>query len=464
MPSSNFEILLDAIEKIILYLGRPLVQVQLIAIVVSMIIAWLLSGVIRVAINKWFITGIDATHAALDEDVDKPHLLFRDILEVCKGIAFPILGLVIVSIAQSNLATRGFLVGLLTSFIAFLWLYLSYRLVISIAYQLFARKTVRRYHYRLLGPLFTIFVIVQVMSTLVNLNQLSGVILIELYENPLTLGALLLATIGLYFWIDVVLGLEEMTHRGITRYTNVNSGVSEAVLTIGRYILVGAGLLFSLNTIGIDQTTIAAITGGLSVGVGFALQSVLGNFISGILLLFEQSLRPGDVISIDGEISRVKNLSIRATIVETIDNVEKIIPNETFLTSTVTTYSRSSDLIRLLIPLEVNEETATPQFVQEVLNVISQHEEVLSDPPAEVLMTGFGDTSVLYHVAVWIHDAMKSEDVTTDLNRMIWEMYPNHGFGNSTPQRNLHILHIPWRTESDGNENSEIGDAIINGN
>jgi small-conductance mechanosensitive channel len=460
MPNSNLEILFEPIEKILLYLERPLIQVQLIVIVASIVAAWFLSEIFRVAINKWFVADIDAKHAALD---DKPHLFFRAVLEICKSIALPVLGIVIIGIAQGNMVARGFLVGLLTSSMAFLWLYLLYRLIISIIYQLLERKTARRYHYRLLGPLFVIFVAIQFLATLVDLNKFFGIALIELYDNPLTLGMLLLATIGFYFWTDIVLALEEISHYGITRYTNINPSVSEAVLTIGRYILVGVGLIFSLNTIGVDQTTIAAITGGLSVGVGFALESVLSNFISGILLLFEQSLRPGDVIKVDDEICRVRNLNIRATVVETIDNVEKIIPNNTFLTSVITNFSRSKNPVEVEIPLEVNEETATPQFVHELFNIIYQHELVLADPPPVVLMTGFGDTSVLYRIEVQIEDAMKSEKVITDLNRMIWEMYPAHGFGNSTPQRNLHILHVPWQTESDGNENSEIGNAINNG-
>ena len=110
----------------------------------------------------------------------------------------------------------------------------------------------------------------------------------------------------------------------------------------------------ALSTLGFNLSALALIGGGLSVGIGFGLQELIANFISGILLLFEQSLRLGDIIEVDGQRGTVSQLRMRATVLRTIDNVEVFVPNKTLLTSTVATYTHSDRVVRRIIPVGVS--------------------------------------------------------------------------------------------------------------
>lgn len=120
------------------------------------------------------------------------------------------------------------------------------------------------------------------------------------------------------------------------------------------------------GTLGVNLTSLALIGTGLSVGIGFGLQQIIANFISGIVLLFEQSLRPGDVVEVNNQVGTVEKLNIRSTIIRTNDNVEIIVPNETFLTSQLTTYTKSDPLVRVSVPVGVGYDS-NPKQVQQIL-------------------------------------------------------------------------------------------------
>jgi small-conductance mechanosensitive channel len=129
--------------------------------------------------------------------------------------------------------------------------------------------------------------------------------------------------------------------------------------------------------VGIRGTAFAAITGGLSVGIGFGLQQVVGNFISGILLLFEGALRPGDIISVEGEVSEVKRMGIRAITVRVLrDNSEKIIPNQMFFTKEVTTYTGSDRLTARTIQVKTKSKSDPQLVISLLLQIAAQYPNV----------------------------------------------------------------------------------------
>ncbi|MDM8527308.1 mechanosensitive ion channel [Anaerolineales bacterium HSG24] len=440
MPDySNFNVLLDPFLKIMLYLGRAAVQRQLITIAVILVAAGFISQAIGVGIKRFVVPRIERSLAGRLQAFLKHGLL------IITDIAFPMMSLYATDYVRNQFIAEGELYGLLNNLYFLLWILFIYRLCISLFYQIFGKKAIRGYHYRILGPLFALYVFAYILLDLVDIYQVYNLELLKFSESdtPLTLGALFLSTIGLYFWINLVLGVENFIQHLGKRYTAIPPGTIEAVLTPIRYILILTGVVMAFTNLGLNENTIAAITGGLSVGIGFGLQEVLTNFISGILLLFEQSLRPGDVISIDGEIGEVKKMSIRSTTIQTLNNVELIVPNQTFFTSTVTTYTQSSKVVRILIPMEVSEDTAKPEFMDYLLDLANKHPLIESEPEPSVLATGFGDSSVTYNIAVWVHDPLNIEQIMSDMNKVIWAGYDEHGFANSTPERNLNVLSVP---------------------
>jgi potassium efflux system protein len=144
----------------------------------------------------------------------------------------------------------------------------------------------------------------------------------------------------------------------------------------------------------LSQTTVAAVTGGLSVGIGFGLREVLGNFISGTFMLFERSLRPGDIVEVDQQIGTVEKLSVRSTTLRTLDNEEIVIPNSSFFTDSLKSFTGTDDKVRFSVVVMANG-LNDPERVSRVLHGVAlEHPEVLNDPPPDAWVEDqFGTTS-----------------------------------------------------------------------
>ncbi|MBK8047771.1 MAG: mechanosensitive ion channel [Anaerolineales bacterium] len=206
-----------------------------------------------------------------------------------------------------------------------------------------------------------------------------------------------------------------------------------------RYGLITLGLIVLFRVIGLNAATVAAITGGLSIGVGFALQDVLKNFLGGIILLFEGTVRPGDWVDIGGTEGEVETLSIRSTVVKTFDNVEYIVPNQNWLNSVVTTYTRSSRRVRTRIPIGVSYDSDVRQVQKLLIDTALSHPLVLKDPAPGAALVNFGDSSVDFIVLVWVEDAKIKGKVAGELRFMIWDAFKANGIEIPYPQRDLHI-------------------------
>jgi potassium efflux system protein len=206
--------------------------------------------------------------------------------------------------------------------------------------------------------------------------------------------------------------------------------------------LIGLGIVVILGYVGVNATALAAITGGLSVGIGFGLKEVISNFVSGIWLLFEGALKPGDIISVDGQMSQVKRLGVRATTVQVMrDNSEEIIPNQTFFTQNVTTFTGSDRLVcrHLKVGASYN---CDPQKVMDILlQVVDQHPGVLKVPSPSAVFIGFGDSSLDFELSFWLDDPLPQigKTITSELGCAIWKAFAENGIEIPFPQQDIHI-------------------------
>ena len=424
----NFAPLYDFFTKILIFLDRPSVRLQLLAILLAILLAWFLKKVLESRIEKL--------------QLQLPNYLehhAKRLFIILNYVKFPLLGLMALWITRQLLLSQGLLIGLITKAETLFWAWLFYRFFLGILYAVFGQSMVSRYHYRLYAPLFTLYVIIQILSYLTNLDSLKGVVLTSFFANALTIGSLFNAIIGLYLWVGVLSGTQDLLYLMLTKRTNAQPGVVEAALTSSRYILIILGIIVVLGQLGLNPTTVAAITGGLSVGIGFSLQEIMGNFISGILLFFEGALKPGDVVEVDGEITVVKRVSIRATTVQTFNHVEKIVPNQKFLTSSVVTYTGSDRISRYLIPVGVSYNSEPEQVIEILLKVAKEHPDVLKKPKPVVFFIGFGDSSINFELSVWLDNPITRKRVTSELNQAIWQAFAHNNIEIPFPQRDLHI-------------------------
>ena len=222
--------------------------------------------------------------------------------------------------------------------------------------------------------------------------------------------------------------------------SHVDVGVRHAVGAIVRYVVVSLGLIVILQTAGINLSTLTVLFGALGVGVGFGLQSITNNFVSGIILLLERPIKVGDRIEVGEVHGDVVNISPRATTIVTNDNIAIIVPNADFISSKVVNWSYTNRDVRFNFPVGVSYSSDPEQVRIVLLNVARAHPGVLKDPPPTVLFHEFGDSSLNFILRVWTREFATIPSVLrSELNLAISRAFKEQGIEIPFPQRDIHI-------------------------
>ncbi len=236
--------------------------------------------------------------------------------------------------------------------------------------------------------------------------------------------------------------------RFLIRRLGMAPGVVNSLSTLSYYIMLCLLALVALSSAGINMSQIALIFGALSVGIGFGLQTIANNFVSGIILLTERSIKVGDLVQFeDGTIGVVKKINIRSTVIRTFDALEIIVPNSEFISQRISTWTYDDDWRRILIPFGVAYGT-DPEKVKEVATKAARsvpitHED--ADHPVRVRFLGFGDSSLDFELAVWIRQSEVNRAMTgikSDYYYALYKALTEAGIEIPFPQRDIHLRSI----------------------
>jgi small-conductance mechanosensitive channel len=207
--------------------------------------------------------------------------------------------------------------------------------------------------------------------------------------------------------------------------------------------LIGLAILIGINSLGINLTALAVVGGALGLGAGFGLQKVISNMVSGVVLLLDQSIRPGDVISVSGTYGWVTALGGRYVSVVTRDGVEHLIPNETLISERVENWTHTNSHTRLKIPVRVHYDTDVHQAIEICERAACQTERVLGEPECKCLFVAFGENGLELEVRIWIGDAHNGvQNVKSAVLLRIWEMFREAGIRVPYPQRDVTVRSI----------------------
>jgi small-conductance mechanosensitive channel len=207
-----------------------------------------------------------------------------------------------------------------------------------------------------------------------------------------------------------------------------------------KIVLVTIAVVVALSSVGIDLTAFALFSGAVGVGIGFGLQKVVANLISGVILLLDRSVKPGDVIGVGNSYGWIDSLGARYVSVVTDDGIEHLIPNEDLITNRVENWSYSNDLVCMKIAVGIAYDSDLRQAMRVCLDAARATPRVLDQPPPECLVTGFGDSSVDLELDVWIRDPINgTTNVKSEVLLNVWDRFHEHGIEIPFPQRDLHI-------------------------
>jgi small-conductance mechanosensitive channel len=224
-------------------------------------------------------------------------------------------------------------------------------------------------------------------------------------------------------------------------HLQLGRGLPNALSSLLHYCLLTAGFLLALTVLGVDLTKITILAGALGVGIGFGLQSVVNNFVSGALLLFERKINVGDAVQIGDVAGRVQQMGMRACTVRTWEGAEVIVPNASLTADKVTNWTLSDRLRRIDVAVGVAYGTA-PDTVQDLmLGVARAHKLVLAEPAPVALFLGFGESALRFEMQVWTSQFERWVQIRSDLNTALYEALRGAGIEIPYPQREVRLRH-----------------------
>jgi small-conductance mechanosensitive channel len=245
-------------------------------------------------------------------------------------------------------------------------------------------------------------------------------------------------SLAVLLWVATMAG--RLLERRITTLPNLTPSLQVLLSKLLKIVFVTLAVIVALNSVGIDLTAFAVFTGALGVGIGFGLQKPMSNFVSGVMLLLDKSVKPGDVISVGESYGWVSSLGARYVAVVTRDGTEYLIPNEDLITHQVVNWSHTDSHVRLKIPIGISYNADVRKARALCLEAAAETPRVLKQPASVCLLLGFGDSSVELELRIWIQDPKNGvRNVKSDVLLLVWDKFHANGIEIPFPQRDLHL-------------------------
>lgn len=226
---------------------------------------------------------------------------------------------------------------------------------------------------------------------------------------------------------------------GILKTKGMDSGVRDSIEKFTRYLSIAMGILFSLDNLGVSINSLVAIGAVLMVGIGFGLQNIAQNFISGIIILIERPIKVGDIIRVGSSSGRVIDIRVRSSIIQTRDEVSIILPNSKLISEEVISDSYSGQRIRQHVHVGVAYGTDVEKVKLLLCQSAESHEKVLKDPPPNAIFENFGDSSLDFDLRFWCTDIWGMEKTSSDIRCNIAAIFKENNIEIPFPQRDLNF-------------------------
>jgi small-conductance mechanosensitive channel len=245
-------------------------------------------------------------------------------------------------------------------------------------------------------------------------------------------------SLAMLLWVATI--GSNLFERRVTRFSEITPRARVLLGKLLKTTLVTLAVVLSLTSIGVDLTTFALFTGALGVGLGLGLQRTVSNLFSGIVLLLDRSIKPGDVIEVGGTYGWVSSLGARYVSVETRDGTEYLIPNEDIITHQVVNWSHKSDRVRLKVPVRVPHDSDLDQALALMREAASLPERVVAVPAPNALIMALGETAIELELRFWIEDAQNGvHNVKSQVLYEIWRLFRQEGIQIPYPKRDLYV-------------------------
>jgi small-conductance mechanosensitive channel len=264
--------------------------------------------------------------------------------------------------------------------------------------------------------------------------------LLKLGDSNVTLASLFVFILIITLVLLSELILRRYFIRQVLQRTHLQPSMQYAVGKIAGYIFLALGFYIALKVVGIDLSSLAFIAGAIGVGLGFGLQNIISNFVSGLIILAERPISIGDRVELGEVAGIVTKINLRSTNIVTNDNITIIVPNSDFITNKVTNWSYGDPKVRIRVPIGVAYGTDPERLKTLLLEVAAEHPKVLGEPVAQVFFIAFGDSSLNFELGVWTTEMTSAPRLfRSELNYAIERKLRANQIEVPFPQRDLHL-------------------------
>ncbi len=263
-------------------------------------------------------------------------------------------------------------------------------------------------------------------------------------KQRLDLWMILHGVVTVFLTIVVALWIAGLIERRLLRLESLDSSLRIVGIRFAKALLTLLAIMVSLPLVGIDMTALSVFTGALGVGLGFGLQKIASNYVSGFIILLDRSIRIGNIIQVGADLGEVRQITTRYTVLKHGSGAEFIVPNETLISSTVQNQTYSDRQLRLATTIGVAYDSDLDLVSQLMLDAAKAQPRVLAEPLPRVMLTQFADNSINLELGFWIADPEAGKgNVLSDTNFAIWRAFKEHGVEIPFPQREVRLLNAP---------------------
>lgn len=401
---------------------------QIAMIIIACATAWAANGVLRTYVRK-HTENIVSTQAAADAAV---HAINR--------VLFPLTALAIVWVAKIFLAhTRH--TSLLHLASQLLLAMAAIRLAVYVLRYVFSPSGwVKTTENAIAATIWSILAL-HLSGLLPELVALLDGINVTIGKSKVTLLLVVQALFTVVITVIVALWLSRLIENRLMQNTHLNPNMRVVLGKVLRIALTVFAVLFAFSAIGLDITLLSVFGGALGVGLGFGLQKIASNFISGFILLLDDSMHMGDVITVEGHYGVVSDLRARYLVLKKLDGTEVVIPNETMIANPVINHSFTDHKARVQMPMQVSYDSPLELAMELAQAAAKKHERVLQDPIPSVHVKGFGDNGIDLMLSFWIPDPEEgSSALQSEIYLDIWRAFKANNIVIPYPQREVRML------------------------
>jgi small-conductance mechanosensitive channel len=424
---SHFTSLADKIYAWLMALMTVGSAIQFGLVLVAIVVAWALN-------NRWH--NYVQSHLGEEASITMRSLAMRS----SQRILLPLVMLGMVVLFKAAMSTFDAQVWLFDIVIPLTLSLALIRLLVFLLRRAYSPSSLLRAWESIISTSIWVVVALHLLGILPDITALLDDFAVNIGDKRVSMLDVIKVSLSVALFLLVASMLSRTVERRVMRSEHLGISMRMALSKTIKIVLLSLAVLIALNSVGVDLTALTVFGGALGVGLGLGLQRITSNFVSGMILLYDRSIRPGDVITIGQRFGWVQELRARYVVVRDRDGVETLIPNENLITSEVTSWSHTDRAVRIKVPVQISYNDDPEQAMQVMLKAC-EHPRVLDNPPVAARLMSFGDNGINLEARAWIQDPEGGiGGVVSDINLAVWKGFKEAGISIPFPQRDVHII------------------------